>query len=974
MKQYLKKMLVIALCACIVMYYFVSPVFAAYRDTRSHWAKDRIERWTSLGIFKGADNKFRPDDYITRGELATVLNNIMNYQDKSENTFQDLDRKFYTDALLRVNFAGVINGSGGKIRPKDKATREEVAAMLVKAFSINAKGQDDYSKFIDAQEISSWAVASVNAMAGNGYVNGDKKRRFNPKANITRAEIVTMLDNCIEALYSKEGTYSDITIDGNIIVNNPAVVLKNMKINGNVIISQGTAGGDVFFENVKINGDVIVQGGANLHITDSAVSGTLTVNKADGKIKLIASGTTTIEKVLLSSGATIDARSLKTGEIAGEVSCVEISSEMPAGHSVKLLGWFKLVINNAKGILIEAEGTIEKLQLNQKCQLTGGAAIKSIKVAEGADSVINGKKYPERNTDTSPSSPTSNQPSAKTRYTVTFQTGGGSAVPASSVVSGEKLSLPAAPTYTGYVFMGWYTDQEITTEFAQNTPITSNITLYAKWNGWTKPVIQDERFEDGYPKFTVTPDKKIKLVLKLKDSDNEKPVDVFMLVNQMNPLFDAASEEVIHGHCAAPDGPVEVDEAPFIQLRDSNEHEIVTQVKVKGTSNIKMYFVLRDNVGLTSKEPVVLELMSDDAARHDITAPGLYTNGVYINRTYDKITLYFDEALDTASIPTPGAFSITRNTDAFGGSTSPGAISITGISLKNISPDKGAVELSIDRLEELSSMTVSYIKPEKGGALQDSAAVPNRVESFSNMPVKTVRLGTLPDDVAVSKDGKYMYIKLNFALLYNNPFDIDIYKGRDTQHLTTLGGVSDVLRIWSNAGDYHKMYIRLDNVPELSEGDRYIVYLTPAPKDGTAAANYSGDSVNNKFGFVIPPSTVEETGVTPASITYSSGIHALKVNFPHNNLLRDGGIQGCLFTLKAGENSYTLRGKLFSDDGQIAINQENSPVNLEKIDWSEASLSYSALIHEHLDSDYLLTYKSGMPYGGFDNVPITVVP
>lgn len=979
MKRSIKKPLSVIMIACVLISSTISPVVASnYFDTKSHWAKDRIDRWTGRGIFTGYDNKFRPNDFITRGELAVVINNIMKYRDKAENTFTDLEQKFYTDALLKANYSGIINGSNKEIRPKDNATREEAAAILVNAFSIKANTENDYLKFSDSSQISSWAVSSVNAMAGNGYVNGDQKKRFNPKSNITRAEIVTILDNCIKVIYSKEGIYNSDIVNGNIIINNPGITLKDMTVNGNIIISQGAADGNVRLENVKINGDIIVKGGANVYIGNSSVSGTITINKADGKISLIASGTTAIEKILLNSGATIDSRDLESGEIR----CVEISSSIPKGHIVKLYGIFKLVINNAKDIDIEAIGTIEKLQLNQKCILKGGAYIKSISVAEGADSVINGKKVPESNAGSSMPSSSSNQSSAKTSYIVTFQANGGTAVPAMSVLSGEKITLPSAPSYSGYIFMGWFTDKDLTTEFNQNTPITSNIILYAKWSGWNKPVTLDERFEEGYPKFSVTGDKKIKLIVKLKDASNENPVDVFMLVNQMNPLFDATSEEVIHGHCGAEDGLVEVDEAPFLQICDTNEHEVATQVTVKGINNIKMYFVLKGSTGVISQEPVMIEFLSADTAQQDNTAPVIYNNGIYINRSYNKITLYFDEALNTDSIPETGAFTLTNNTTSPGAittdgdATSPAAISITGINLRNIAPDKGTVELSVDGINDFNNdLTISYNKLYQGDSLQDNAAAPNKVESFLNIPVKTVNYGISSNDTAVSSQGKYIYIKMNFALLDYNSYDFTIDKGPDRQHSTPVNTESDVLRIWSNSGDYHKLYICLDDVPSLSEGDKYFIMLTPAPKDGTTATNFSGETVNFKIALEITPGTTQEAGITPDSITYSSSTNSIKVNLPQvNNLYSDGGIFGCLFTLNVDGAGYTLRGKVFNNNGQIVIYQKNVPVELSKLDWSTASLTYSAAIHDNFDSDSQLTYKSGMPFGGFEDVPITIVP
>ncbi|HEX7055691.1 MAG TPA: InlB B-repeat-containing protein [Bacilli bacterium] len=64
---------------------------------------------------------------------------------------------------------------------------------------------------------------------------------------------------------------------------------------------------------------------------------------------------------------------------------------------------------------------------------------------------------------------------------VTFNSNGGSAVTSQTVIKGTNASAPAAPTRAGYTFAGWYTDSELTLPFDFDTPITSDITLYAKW-------------------------------------------------------------------------------------------------------------------------------------------------------------------------------------------------------------------------------------------------------------------------------------------------------------------------------------------------------------------------------------------------------------------------------------------------------------------------------------------------------------
>lgn len=69
------------------------------------------------------------------------------------------------------------------------------------------------------------------------------------------------------------------------------------------------------------------------------------------------------------------------------------------------------------------------------------------------------------------------------KYTVSFDTDGGSIVESQIVVTGNKTTKPALnPTKKGYNFVGWYTDNTYTTEFDfENTIITDNTTIYAKF-------------------------------------------------------------------------------------------------------------------------------------------------------------------------------------------------------------------------------------------------------------------------------------------------------------------------------------------------------------------------------------------------------------------------------------------------------------------------------------------------------------
>lgn len=71
---------------------------------------------------------------------------------------------------------------------------------------------------------------------------------------------------------------------------------------------------------------------------------------------------------------------------------------------------------------------------------------------------------------------------ASTTYTVIFDIHNGKQIETKSVQSGNNISEPTTPTRDGYTFGGWYTDNNYINLYDFSSPVTSNMTLYAKWN------------------------------------------------------------------------------------------------------------------------------------------------------------------------------------------------------------------------------------------------------------------------------------------------------------------------------------------------------------------------------------------------------------------------------------------------------------------------------------------------------------
>lgn len=98
-----------------------------------------------------------------------------------------------------------------------------------------------------------------------------------------------------------------------------------------------------------------------------------------------------------------------------------------------------------------------------------------------------------------PSTPTDSGTTTKTKYTITYDSNGGSTCSTSSktVTKGSKLGTLCKPSKKGYTFSGWYTEVSGGTKVTKNTKATKDMTIYAHWTkkvtnaktGITTPII-----------------------------------------------------------------------------------------------------------------------------------------------------------------------------------------------------------------------------------------------------------------------------------------------------------------------------------------------------------------------------------------------------------------------------------------------------------------------------------------------------
>lgn len=73
-------------------------------------------------------------------------------------------------------------------------------------------------------------------------------------------------------------------------------------------------------------------------------------------------------------------------------------------------------------------------------------------------------------------------------YTIDFEANNDTTIDAISGGYGATIAMPTDPVLDGYTFTGWYTDEECTVEFADET-FTSSTTVYA---GWEEIIVEEE--------------------------------------------------------------------------------------------------------------------------------------------------------------------------------------------------------------------------------------------------------------------------------------------------------------------------------------------------------------------------------------------------------------------------------------------------------------------------------------------------
>jgi hypothetical protein len=260
---------------------------------KSAWYAEAVSAAVDNGLLYGKSSSIiDPNGDMTRAEMAAIINRSFGCYAKADiSKYKDVskDKWYFEDVAMAVQM-GTYNGrSNTAMAPDAPITRQEAMTVVARALALD---YDSYSKteltqFSDAGKVSTWALPYVRAMVGADYIHG-RGKILAPQDNITRAEFAQIFANIIGTYIVSKGSY-DKDMKGNVLIRTNDVELKNMTVDGDLIIGCGAADGKVTLDNVTVSGRLLVWGGGTkaVYCNNGTQMPEVVVARVDDAVKVI---------------------------------------------------------------------------------------------------------------------------------------------------------------------------------------------------------------------------------------------------------------------------------------------------------------------------------------------------------------------------------------------------------------------------------------------------------------------------------------------------------------------------------------------------------------------------------------------------------------------------------------------------------------------------------------------------------------
>ena len=207
-KQLQRLLSCLALCAILVGSLTVPAAAAGFTDVPAdHPAAEDIRRCVELGFFQGESaTRFGLGQPMTRAAFAVVLSRFFGWETAkpTQLTYTDVPvSAWYAGAVQAAYAHGAVTAQRAEFRPNDPITREELAVMLVRALgygTIAGLAQDLPSTFQDVTTNAGY-IAMVCDL---GLMDGISATSFAPSRTAPREELAVILMRLYDKLHRAE--------------------------------------------------------------------------------------------------------------------------------------------------------------------------------------------------------------------------------------------------------------------------------------------------------------------------------------------------------------------------------------------------------------------------------------------------------------------------------------------------------------------------------------------------------------------------------------------------------------------------------------------------------------------------------------------------------------------------------------------------------------------------------------------------
>jgi len=303
-----------------------------FPDLSGHWAQAAAEKMQQLQLMKGyEDGSFKPSASMSRAEFVTVLYRVFGFTGEANVAFADIDEQdWFYEAMIHANASGIVQGvDATHLSPAAPITRQDAAVMLDRAFQLAANNESDakLQQFSDVASISNYAKKALSFLVNENVMQG-YKGMLQPQAEITRAEVASLLSAMVTDVIHAAGTYEHEEINGNVVIRTADVTLKNVVIHGNLVLAEGVNAGDVVLEDVTVTGKIIVNG---------------------KEMTLKLTGGSKVQEVIVLQQATVEATS------DSSIQSLTVAAQA-RGSVISASGTVKQLVVEANNVTVNGEG------------------------------------------------------------------------------------------------------------------------------------------------------------------------------------------------------------------------------------------------------------------------------------------------------------------------------------------------------------------------------------------------------------------------------------------------------------------------------------------------------------------------------------------------------------------------------------------------------------------------------------------